>query len=1127
MLKKFSLRSCLGLSILILFNASSLAQQSTGAINGTVLDSTGAIVSGASIVISNVATSIERKVTSNESGVYVFPNVPPGRYTLSARKDSFATTNETGIVLQVNQTITIDFRLKSGAQTETVTVDAAAAQLETSTAELGTVIGHQTVSDLPLNGRQFTQLLTLTPGASRANTSQNANGGQATALGGVYFPAMHGASNRSNYFMLDGINDNEDVFSTFAVSPIADDIQEFKVQSHNDQAQFGGVTGGIINVVTKSGTNSLHGAIWEFNRNAVLGAANPITFSKLPLNQNQYGLNLGGPVLIPHVYNGRGKTFFFGSYEAFRLTTNSASAVKLTGTPAELGGDFSAVKAQLYDPYSTRPDPANPQRYIRDPFPGNQIPTSRFDPTMLAYAKLLLPPPNTSTASGNLVDTTPINRHQNQYSARVDEVINQSNSMFFRYTAMAQPSTTSGGFPGLLTERKVTANNYAFNYLHTFNATTTLDIQFGHNFIGNNQLAHYTQGSSTELLAKVPFSQSFACGYASYGASPDCLVPGVSITGYASGGESLSDNTPLSSVYQWNGDFSKVLGKHLIQAGGIFQRDSFSLVSLGATVSFTSSQTASPTIANTGDAYASFLLGAPDSSSKRSTVASVNGQKMFGAYIQDQWKALPSLTINLGMRYDLMFWPRFGSSQNNSDAIGEVDFSNGTYILQRAVDSCSQLGKAPCIPGGLSSVPNVIVSPDGHLWRNSYDNWQPRIGFAYQVNQRSVVRGAVGLFFDEWAGIRQTVQGIGGDWPSVAQNSAQNQTPLTGIPTVTAESPLSGVTALPAANPFTQSQYYRDPNAKNPYSEQWNLGFQQQLNAKTTLDIDYVGSHSVRLPTGGGLYNVALTPGPGNAATVAARRPFPYITPTHYDRSNGGASYNGLEVRLSQAPSHGLQYIISYTWSKTMDLACDGFFGAEGCSEQDPYHLQRDWSVAGYDLPQNLSISATYELPIGKGRTLNVTNKVLNAVIAGWQVNGIYAYTSGLPYNLTVSGDIANTGNSGYRLNRVGNPQLSRPTRSQWFNTSAFTAPAQYTFGTEGRNDLRADGFQNLDASVFKNFPLERFGQLQFRAEAFNALNHLTYGTPGTNISTTSTFGTVSSERSTERIMQLAVKLLF
>jgi len=255
MLKKFSLRSCLGLSILILLNASSFAQQSTGAINGTVLDSTGAIVSGASIVISNVATSIERKVTSNESGVYVFPNVPPGRYTLSARKDSFATTNETGIVLQVNQTITIDFRLKSGAQTETVTVDAAAAQLETSTAELGTVIGHQTVSDLPLNGRQFTQLLTLTPGASRANTSQNANGGQATALGGVYFPAMHGASNRSNYFMLDGINDNEDVFSTFAVSPIADDIQEFKVQSHNDQAQFGGVTGGIINVVTKSGTN--------------------------------------------------------------------------------------------------------------------------------------------------------------------------------------------------------------------------------------------------------------------------------------------------------------------------------------------------------------------------------------------------------------------------------------------------------------------------------------------------------------------------------------------------------------------------------------------------------------------------------------------------------------------------------------------------------------------------------------------------------------------------------------------------------------------------------------------------------------------------------------------------------
>jgi hypothetical protein len=1109
-------------------------QQSTGSVNGSVHDTTGAVIPEAAITLINTATSAVRTVTSNQSGVYVFSNVQPGTYSLTASKEGFQKIDETGILVQVNQTLTLDFSLAVGAQSQTVTVEATTAQLEASTAELGTVINHQAVIDLPLNGRQFTQLLTLTPGASRANTSQNASGGQATALGGVFFPAMHGQSNRSNYFMLDGINDNEDIFSSFAVPPTVDDIQEFKVQSHNDQAQYGGVTGGIINVVTKSGTNVLHGAAWEFNRNSVFGASNPITLTKLPLSQNQYGLNLGGPVIIPHFYHGRDKTFFFGSYEAFRRVSNSASSLKLTATPAELAGDFSAVSAQLYDPFSTRPDPAHPGNYIRDPFSGNQIPVGRFDPVMLKYAQLLLPKPTPglNSAAGNLLDTTPSNQHQNQYNARLDEVLNPANSMSFRYTGMSQPSNASGGFPGLYSQRLVQANNYSYNYLHTFNATTTLDVQFGHNFLGNNQYAHYTEGSSTDLLSQLAFSQSFACGYASYGASPDCLLPGVSITGYASGGESLSNNTPLSSIYQWNADFSKVLGRHLIQIGGIFQRDSFSLVSLGAGVSFTSSQTAYPSPANlpnpnaaTGNAYASFLLGAVDNSSKRATVAPINGQKSLGWYIQDQWKALPSLTLNMGIRYDVMFWPRYGTASNNSDAIGEVDFTNGTYILQRNVPACATGGKPPCIPGGLSSVANVIVSPDGHLWRNSYDNWQPRFGFSYQARQRDVFRGGFGLFFDEWAGIRQTVQGIGGDWPSVTQNSAQNQTPLTAVPTVSAESPLGGVTALPPATPFTQSEYYRNPHAKDAYSEQWNLGFQHLFNARTTLAVDYVGSHDVRLTTGGGLYNVALTPGPGSAAVVASRRPYPNITPTHYDRSNGGGSYNALEARLSQSPFHGLQYIISYTWSKTMDLSCDGFFGVEGCSEQDPYHQQADWSVAGYDLPQNLSVSATYGLPVGKGQYLNVDSKVLDAFIGGWQINGIYAQTSGLPYNLTISGDIANTGNSGYRLNRVGNPKLSNPTRAQWFNEAAYTPTAQYTFGTEGRNDLRADPFHNLDASLFKNFAVER-ATIQFRAEAFNALNHLTYGTPNNNISAT-TFGTVSTERSTERILQLGVKVLF
>jgi hypothetical protein len=1046
--------------------------------------------------------------------------VPTGDYALRVAKQGFDTVSRTGITLGVNETLTFSLSMAVGGTQETVTVQASSASLEPSSSELGTVINARATEDLPLNGREFTQLLTLTPGASRLNTSQNTSGREPTAPGPVVLPAMHGQDNRSNYFMLDGINDNEDLFSSFAVSPTVDDIAEFKVQSHNDSAQFGMVLGGVINVVTKSGTNQLHGAAWEFNRNQALGALNPITQTDPDLSQNQFGGSIGGRVWIPKLYNGKDRTFFYFSYEGFRKHQNAQSLLT-TITQDELNGDFSGYLTsgtQIYDPFVAG----------RPAYKDDKIDPSTFNSAMVAYAKLLLPiAPAGSSITKNFINSTPQNYTQNNYSGRLDETLNAHNSLWFRYSTIDQLSTASGGYPGLLNTTTIHATNYGVNYLHLFNDTTTLDLQFGRNLDTSISRVRYSEGASAKLVQQIGFNPAFACGYAQQGGDSDCLVPAVSISGFSGSGESNSYSDPATGLYQYSGDFSKLKGRHFIQAGAAFYYDSFGQQSLGATVGFASTGTANLS-SKGGVALASFLLGVVDNSKDRATVVPIKGQKEVGGYVQDQWKALRNLTLNFGVRYDLAFWPHYGDPSNLTDAIGEIDFSNGTYILQRSVGDCATLGKAPCIPGGIANQPNVVVSPNGVLWDNNYDNIQPRAGFAWTPRVGTVVRGGYGIFFDEWSGIRQTVQGIGGDWPSVTQPSAQNQDPVAAIPTVDPTNPLNGTTSLPPASPFTQSTYYRDPHAQNPKSYQYNVGIQQVLNSHTTLELDYVGSKSTRLPLGGGLYNVATYAAPGTAAQVQARRPYPNITPTRYDRSIGYGNYNGLETRLTQSLSHGVQYIVSYTWSKTMDLACDGMFGVEGCSEQNPYDLRGDYSVAGFDLPNNLSISGLYDLPIGRGKLVDMHHRWLNEILGDWQVNGVYALTSGAPFSITTTGDLANTGNTNEdRANSVGNPHLANPSRNLWFNTAAYVAPPQYTFGTSDRNELRGQVFNDLDASLFKKVDTGEKTRLEFRLEAFNALNHLVLGTPAANVSTPSTFGQISSQRSTERQVQVAVKFVY
>ena len=1120
--------------VLVVLTVHSASAQATATLNGIVRDSSGAVIPQATVTLHNTDTSAERESLTNDSGLYVFVSVPPGEYVLKVTKIGFTTATQSGLHVLVNQASTQDVTLRVGSTQESVTVEASAVSLETGNATLGTVIESKQVTDLPLNGRNFTQLLALTPGVAPISVAQNSGGAQAAPLGSFVFPAVSGQSNRSNYFLLDGIDNTDQVFSTYAVAPILDDIQEFKVQSHSDEAQFGGVLGGIVNVVSKSGTNNFHGTVWDFLRNTVMDAKNPLKgISKL--EQNQFGANFGGPVILPF-YNGRNKTFFFGSYEGFRRAQPSAGAFYNVPTAAELSGDFSALlqgpnPIQLYNPFTTQPDPANPGSFMRNPFPNNDI-SSVLNSGAVSLAKAVFPAPQPVVNGFNGYDLRSSLTPQNEYSFRVDENFNPSNSLFFRYTSSDQNRIGSGGIVGETATGETFGKQYVLSYYHQFSPSTILDAQFGHVDLTNNVGTSYNGLDPTAVANAAGLVPSFVCGFA--GAGSACSIPGLSIPSYANSGASNHGGTKLTDIYQWRANLTKVLSKHSFTTGFDVEKNSFFVHGGGPSENFGAAQTANPEApAGTGDAMAAFLIGTAASASRRDTVAPVTGQRSYGFYFMDKWKVTDKLIVNLGLRYDLMLWPGYGSgSSDPTSQVGNIDFNNGTYVVQTNSPDCASAGKAPCVPGGLPQQ-HVVVAKNNRLYSNTYDNIQPRIGIAYSLNDKTVVRASFGMFNDLWAGVMQTVQGIGGDWPSVAQILTPALNTSNQVATANWQDPLAGLgsAGLPAATPFGQVEWYRDPKAKDPYSEQWNFGIQRQLGGNTVMTANYVGSQSHRL-TVGGLYNVALTPGPGTPAQVAARQPYPYIVPTFYDRSIGNSSYNGLQVSANHHSASGLTYLVAYTWSKSIDVGCSGFFGIESCSIQNPYNLRGDRSVSGFDLTHVLSTSVVAPLPFGKGKRFASSSHLVDYIVGNWQLNGILTLTSGSPYNVIISSDIPNVGNSAawsgnVRANQVGDPNLGNPSTKEWFNTAAFTPPAPFTFGTSGRNSLRADWFKNLDMSLFRDFPFGERRSLQFRAEAFNVTNTPTWGIPVNDLNNPLKLGSINSTRSTERQLQMSLKLYF
>ena len=1161
------------------------AQSSSSAVNGIVTDPAQAAVAGAKVVLRNVDTNVERITVSNSAGDYFFTSVPPARYTLTFSAPSFQTETISVFEVSVAQAVTLNVTLKIGNVAQSITVEAAGTQVESSTAQLGTVIGQKAVNDLPLNGRNFTQLLTLTPGVTPISTGQNSSASNTvTVLSSSYsFPSINGAGNRSTIYLVDGMNDNSAWYNTYAVPPIVDTIQEFKINSHND-SQYGGSLGGVVNIVTKAGTNSYHGSAWEFLRSNSFDAKPYFASTVYPsYHLNMFGGQMGGPIRIPHLYNGQDKTFFEIGAEGSHYTKSGSTNI-LIPSQAQLGGDFSSATTgttksgtcvagdtkvepfpcQLYDP--TVANNASTPR--RPGYLGNQIPVSEMNPYSLAFVKAVFGSatpiviPGISPTTDNYQITSPTRQPVYNYTGRVDQHIGTKDFIFFRYAGIESIQTAPSSLPTLFTTTDIPAQQYGVSWLHVFNPSTSIQVQYGRTHVEDNVLTQFndhnlwqTYGCSTDMC------NSFVGGAA--------VLVTQTVTNGFSGGEVNSPSSNLSSIHEWSGSLMRTIGNHQLQAGGGWDEVNYTAELRQGTVTFSGTSTAnfsgnpnSPggitsaqVSAQSGFGLADFLLDYPNSENKRNVLLTERPGGIGSAYLQDSWKMTRNLTVNYGVRYDRGVIPAYGTQASvglqGSIETGDFDFNTGNYILQQLPPLCSVRGHAPCLPSATLPA-HVVVASGGKILHGSKDNIGPRVGFAYRANDRMSIRGGFGISYDNWAAIIQMTQNYQGSWPDTGTLQINN-TNTPGTPYTSAQNPFADNGGnLPSATPFSSSNvnYMVDPLWKNPYSEQYNLGIEQQFGNRTILSVNYVGSASHRMDVGG-YYNTGT---PAVAASFAARQtagttgqPFPYTVPEKsWDHNGANATYNALQASLVRQFGTGFGYTIAYTWSKTLNEGGDGYFGVEGGVPEDPYNPKGSRGPASFSIPQILTANALYELPFGVGKAFSTGNRFADYVIGNWQVNGILSARSGQNFNVTAGGDIANTGNAGTyeRANLVGDPYQSGPiagnptctppsgptrTRLQWFNPCAFATPGIGTLGNAPRNFLQDQNYWNLDTSIHRLFPIKEGFAVKIDVEAFNVLNHPVLGSPATTVTTPSSFGQITGTAygNSQRILQFAGKIQF
>jgi len=1140
----------------------STAQRITATLGGTVRDTSAAAIPNATVSVTNVGTRVTAKVPTNGEGLFNVPNLPPGPYTVNVDAPGFKHLVRTGLVLQVDQTLQLDLVLDVGSTAETVKVSSAEPLLETQSSDIGQVINNQSIENLPLNQRNPYSLILLVPGVTGTVNS---------SFIGLQFN-VNGARSGNTDILLDGVPaaPPSDDFTILSIFPSVDATQEFKVQTSNFSSQFGNAAGGIINIIYKSGTNDLHGSVYDFLRNSYMDAnlffANKYGFPLPSLKRNQFGFSLGGPVYIPKLYNGRNKTFFFADYEGLRQG-QAATLTATVPTLAERGGDFSGditntgAPITIYDPATTVATVSGgTTSYSRTAFLGNKIDPSRFDPVAANILKYY-PLPNAAGAFGrnNYVASASSPYTINQYDIKVDEVLSDRQRMAFRFSKRNPVQNYPHYFPAAIqiAQNASVQSNPAigagFDYTFAITPTYIFELRAGVTHVNYNTATASDGFDPTQLGFP-----SYLAAAALASSSTALTFPGISPSGYlgiGSGGQQGKGKAGyLQDSFLINN--TKVLSRHTLNFGGEFRILANNINDDGestGTFSFGTNMTQGPNAlaasSTAGDGLASFLLGLGSGSVVHYFKIVDSLSHYAAAYLQDDWKANDKLTLNLGLRYDL-FRPR-------------TERHNRTTYLDLTVPSplAATTGIAGLKGGlqyaGVNGNPRNVTDPN-------YKNFSPRIGLAYHPFNQLVMRAAYGIFFaDSPNQAAATVQNTGYRATTTYFGTLDGATPYNYL-----SDPFPGGVFVPSTGNSLglltntgSSIVAGKRHQPSPYSENYQLGLEYQLPANWLIGVSYVGSHGLQLPyspsynqlpnadlaLGGQLLTAVPNPfqgqvqvsGPLSKATVQRRyllAPFPQFTAVNGYQDSGAIShYDSVQVRIEKRFTKNATLLFSYTGSKSLDdySISNSNFGSNGVYQDASIPLRDDsYSLSTFDVSRNLVVSGVYSLPFGRGQQFGAHwNRLVDALLGGYQLNGIFSAHNGNPLAFSAT-NVANIFNPGERPNYNGqNAKLGGSVESRltkYFNTANFSQPATYTFGNMSRTSsyLRSPGLRNLDISLFKQFAVTEQVKAELRGEAFNAFNTPAFSAPDTGVSD-ATFGQITSQSNASRQIQVALKILF
>jgi hypothetical protein len=1078
------------LLLLFLFEALLWGQAGSGSITGTIADQSGSSIAAAKVTLVRAESGLRIAVESNEAGKYTAGSLLPGTYRLEVLKEGFDRLERAGIIVTTGQTVAIDFTLKVGSTSEVVTISEAAPLAETQSQSVGQLVNRKMVAGLPMPNRAASSLVALAPGVVMIDPGQGAEN----------YPvfSIAGGRGRNQHFSLDGGNATNASGLTRPqqmTSLPMDAMQEFRVIANNYSAEYGHSAGGVVTLTTRSGTNELHGSVFEFHRNSILDARNFFAATRPPLRLNQYGFALGGPIR-------KDKTHYFVSWEGTRQTS-AVTPLQTVPTLAQRNGDFSGLRnaaGNLVPIY----DPATTSGRDRQPFPNNIIPASRFDAVSRA-ALSYWPTPNrpaTATGANNYSANNNSRLDRSILVAKIDHQLRPNHILMGRYYLNDAGIANLGTFGNPVADPNANTNDVRVqsalgSYVRVFRPTLVNDLKvsfFQRKFVD----ARY--GTDEDYASRLGLTG------VSKAAFPNFAIPGYTALSAPPGRNQtpIRDTQILNNLAWYRGNHSLKFGFEYRRAGNSEVRDRGS----SGIFTFVPQYTSLPGNAATGDGFATFLLGAVNSANLQISDRISTRAFYLAGYVQDDWRITSRLTINLGLRWETELPRRSVDNSQNSFDLARINPVSGT-------------------PGvvtfsGRNGVPR-------NAFRTDWNNFGPRIGLAYRLNTKreTVIRSGFGLFYGS------TVSNTIGDVASLGFSTtaslvvpqAEFLTAMelrNGFPAVT-RPPLDDAfgAVAPGARPNTSVGYFKQDQVA-PKSIQYNFNIQREVARETIIELGYMANVSHHL-TANDLTLNQVRPELMGAGDAQARRPFPqFSNVTWLNPSIGNSTYHGGYARLERRFDRGYSVLAHYTWSKFIDdVAGADEYGDPG-SYMDAYNRRLDKSLSGSDVPHRVVLTGLYQAPALRDRGW------LGRIARNWQIGVMTTLQSGAPFSIVTSANTTNAFSAGaLRPNILRNAALSSDQRTltRWFDTSAFAQPAQFTFGNSPRAGLRGDSRQTVDATLSREFPLTERFKLDFRGEFYNLLNHANFDLPG-HVYGAANFGSVLSAQP-GRAIQLGARISF